>query len=220
MCGSSQRMKNYIIETLYMMGRSATYMTLAPAPSELEDFTISLLEAEYARIQHQLQDDMEQRGPRSRIDCTHEIDAPQDIERLLRHEPVRFAFSFDAPGEFPVDEHPLIESVEIALLGLREQERNVVISLRQAGFSFARSAQTGRVFSFTHHPRKVNYQYSLATGRHHPHSGDLTEQGRYLPVSPFAAWSLTIPAGGPNARVDLTGLRGVRLIFRVRTDPA
>lgn len=224
MNSSTQLLKSYIIETLYMMSRSANCYTLENKPLRLTDYRVSTLEQQYAEIVKRLQEAARDNGPQSDSNCTLFIDDEAQLEQLRQYEPVWFSIPLNTnrppTGPFGAIDRPMVYKIECYFDGLTSPSSHskAVVTVEHSGFSYSYNEATGEVWSFTHAPRTILLsQYETDKKREGFYWGDLTEAGKHMMLSPFTVWGVQFKReAGDNGKFDLSTIKRVELQFSVK----
>jgi hypothetical protein len=224
--GSVQQSKARLIAALHMMARSVGYCTLSSVPMVLQDDRVSMLETQYAAILAAIHDAHERLGMPTRAVRSVVIESGPQLQRLKNGKPVWISIPVNTnrppTGPFANLEQPFVFDVECHLDGAVSRSGSpkayATATITHTGTSFAcnESIDPPRVLSFTHRRRTVQFQTTLASGKKvMPESGDFTDRGRFMPLSPFAVWGVQYrPEENPD--LDLSGVKRVELRFGVR----
>ena len=92
------------------------------------------------------------------------------------------------------------------------------LTITHSGAAFASSEVSSRptVWAFNHAPHTIEFQYYLANQEKVLSlSGDLTAEGKYMPLSPFTVWAIQLRRE-ENPDIDPSAVTRVELLFGVR----
>jgi hypothetical protein len=225
--GALQLLKSYVVETLHDMRRSAAYYTLEPVPFSVTDHRTSMLELQHQKILRVLQKSEEQVGALNDRWFWLEIRDDDSLARIRSGRPVWFgvALNRNAPpsGPFARAQRPMVHRISCVLDGLVPLAPKpglvATVSVMHAGVCGAYNDDRHKEMSFTFAPRTMAYQYDVASGEpvrteHGEVSGDLTEGGKFIMLSPFGFWGVQIaPEDGRNSQLDLSTIACIRISF-------
>lgn len=226
MAGSVQQAKSRLVESLNGLTRSVGYCTLRKVPLVLQDDTVSLLEAQYANILATLHEANERLGMPTRVVRSLFLDQPYQLELLKAGKPVWISLPVNTNhppvGPFANLAQPYVFDVEVHCEGIASKSGShdaySTATVTHTGSSFVcdESQKPPRVLSFTHRRRTVQFQAYLSSGRKVlPESGDFTDKGRYIPLSPFTVWGVQFRAV-ENSDLDLSRVTRLELRLGVR----
>jgi len=216
-----QMVKSLIIERLYRMSRSVEYYTLSQIPIHFVDYRISTLETHYADLLTALSRGREEVGSRSNFRRSIHIDNPAQLELLKQGKPVWISLPLNTnePKIPPFEniQRPMVRTVECFLEGVAsaKPEGTATITIQHCGVSSLFDETHASEWTFVHSPRTISFEYSIADKKYEDGQGDLTEDGQFMMLSPFAVWALQIrPEDAMNEQLDLSNLKRVTLRFK------
>ena len=220
-----QVVKSFIIDTLYMMHRSADYCTLTQSPLRLADYRVSTLEKQYTETLRRLQTAAEDVGARSDDDHWLEIKDEAQLQQLRIGQPLWFSLPLNTNhppiGPFAGVECPMVHKVECYFEGLKTDpsypSASATVAIMHSGVSYVYQEASGRIWSFAHAPRTISFQYRVSDRDHKESSGDLTEGGKYIMLSPFALWGVQLQGSeAEKSKLDLSAIGKVEIVFTAK----
>jgi hypothetical protein len=145
---------------------------------------------------------------------------PSQIELLKQGRPVWIALPLNRnkPPSRPFAniEAPLVRRVRCFLDGATsaDPDATATVTLQHLGVSHLFNQRDESVWTFAHALRTVSFEYRVTDKHFEEDQGDLTEEGQFMMLSPFALWGVQIrPEDGRNDQLNLAGLHRAILSF-------
>jgi hypothetical protein len=220
---TTNHLKSFIVRNLYMMSRSVDYLTLSTNVLQLEDYQVSTLEAQYGMLLERLHKAMADLGPQIPERIHYTINDPILLGKIMNYEPIWISIPLNTneppEGYFADKTHPLVEKIECYLAGVESTDPDIyaTVTIENNGRSMAYNELTHEYWLFTNPSRTISFQYNISNHSTMKGSGDLTQDGAFLALSPFGSWGILIrKEEGQNNQIDLSKLKKLELYFTAR----